>query len=229
MAVAKRELLTATEMGTASYFDQVLALRHMDEWQRLTDESATLLKDGEIELAAAAEIAAGKELALVESLLGSRGAADEAKVAQGELIGEYDRTPTDVSTKIVQEEMAYARSQVRNYIGELGDIPRSVSTTLTIRRVTTTEGEVLPVSPVGGAGGYAAGTPYVPETGFAYLHQGEAVLPRDEAQDYRAGRGGGGTIIIAPIILERSQYTDANGELMFEQIAEMIQAQQGAF
>ena len=92
MAVAKRELLTATEMGTASYFDQVLALRHMDEWQRLTEESATLLADGEVELAAAAEIAAGKELALVESLIGSKTSADEAKVAQGELIPDSQRT-----------------------------------------------------------------------------------------------------------------------------------------
>jgi len=232
MAITKRDVIASTEAATLSTYGQILAMQHMDEWQRLTDESATLLAEGETELAAAAELAAEKELALVESLLGSRGAADEAKVAQGELIGEYDRTPTDVSTKIVQEEMAYARSQAREYKADLDNIPRSITTTITQRFIISgiqaaqvahqdTRGQEVPE--------LAAGTPYVTNNGLAYLHQGEAVLPRDEAQDYRAGRGGGGTIIIAPIILERSQYTDANGELMFEQIAEMIQAQQGAF
>jgi len=232
MAITRRDVIASTEAATLSTYGQILAMQHMDEWQRLTDESATLLAEGETELAAAAELAAEKELALVESLIGSKTSADEAKVAQGELIGEYDRTPDEVSTDIIQEEMAYARSQAREYKADLDNIPRSITTTITQRFIISgiqaaqvahqdTRGQEVPE--------LAAGMPYVQQTGLAYLHQGEAVLPRDEAQDYRAGRGGGGTIIIAPIILERSQYTDANGELMFQQIAEMIQAQQGAF
>ena len=153
----------------------------------------------------------------------------ESRQAIDALIGRYDATQPSVSTRIEQPNMPQARQQVQNYIGELGDIPNNVSTTITTHYLTTGTGAVLPVSPIGGTGGYAAGTPYVQQTGLAYLHQGEAVLPRSEAAEYRGGRGGGGTVVIAPIILERGQYTDANGELMFQQIAEMIQAQQGAF
>ena len=45
---------------------------------------------------------------------------------------------------------------------------------------------------------FASGTPFVPNTGMALVHQGEAIVPRNEN---RAGGGGGGVVInITPVI-----------------------------
>ena len=43
---------------------------------------------------------------------------------------------------------------------------------------------------------YAVGTDYVPQTGLAVLHQGEMVIPRDEAGQFRSGDSGGNTYIV---------------------------------
>ena len=122
---------------------------------------------------------------------------EESQSAAGVLRLKYDEVQDSVSTEFVQMEMAYARAQARAYAAELGAIPRSVSTTITARYVTTREGDVLPVSPIGGTippiPEHAVGTPYVPRTGLALLHRGEAVLPTDEAAAYRRGGMGGGT------------------------------------
>jgi hypothetical protein len=48
-----------------------------------------------------------------------------------------------------------------------------------------------PTSPVAGTGtpSYKHGTDYVPKTGPAHLHKGEAVLNKDDADEYRNSKG----------------------------------------
>jgi len=116
---------------------------------------------------------------------------EDAQAAIGLLFGGYDTVQDSVTTDIQQTNMIGARGQVRAYTGELNSIPRNVNTTLTTRRVTTSEGYVLPVSPIGGASGNAAGLDYVPRDGPALVHMGEAILPADEAAAYRGGGMGG--------------------------------------
>jgi TP901 family phage tail tape measure protein len=62
-------------------------------------------------------------------------------------------------------------------------------------------------------GGYETGTEFVPETGPAVLHKGEAVLTREQGEAYRAGLrsrevsggwsgGGGGSVSVAPPVVK---------------------------
>jgi hypothetical protein len=62
-------------------------------------------------------------------------------------------------------------------------------------------------------GGYETGTDFVPETGPAVLHKGEAVLTREQGEAYRAGLrsrevpgavagGGGGSVSVAPPVVK---------------------------
>jgi hypothetical protein len=69
------------------------------------------------------------------------------------------------------------------------------------------------MSKLGGYKGYATGTDFVPETGPAVLHKGEAVLTREQGEAYRAGLrsrevpgavagGGGGSVSVAPPVVK---------------------------
>ena len=69
----------------------------------------------------------------------------------------------------------------------------------------------------GGGGGsrqdmdeYQHGTDYVPRTGPAFLHQGEMVIPPQQAQAIRSG-GGEKMIIVAPIFIQPDEYETGDG------------------
>ncbi|HUX26148.1 MAG TPA: hypothetical protein VMV87_16225 [Burkholderiales bacterium] len=226
--VASNALITSVENASISYGNQVSALEHLANWQQLAADSANFLQDGEVALAASAAAAAERELALAESLIGTSGAATEAQGATEKYSGALAEVPTAVDTKITQTGMTTAQNRTGAYLTMLANIPTEKRTRIIQEYISSRTSDVAVGGGTPDVPGRAAGTPYVAQTGLAYLHQGEAVLPRNEARNYRDG-GGGGTVVIAPIILERGDYTDANGDIMFEQIAEMIQAQQGAF
>jgi len=62
-------------------------------------------------------------------------------------------------------------------------VPKTIDITTNYRSTGTPPWE----QPGGGAEEYQHGTDYVPRTGWAYLHRGEAVLPAQVAAQYRAG------------------------------------------
>jgi len=83
---------------------------------------------------------------------------------------------------------------------------------------------------VGGSGGggsnqdldeYQHGTSYVPTTGPAFLHQGEMVIPPDQAQAMRSG-GGEKMIVVAPIFIQPGEYETPDGGFDFRAIAAEI-------
>lgn len=65
----------------------------------------------------------------------------------------------------------------------IAGIPRNIDVTTNYSHRGTPPWE----QPGGGAAEYQHGTDYVPRTGWAYLHRGEAVLPAETAAQYRAG------------------------------------------
>lgn len=93
--------------------------------------------------------------------------------------------------------------------GALLSIPANISSTISVHTTYTetgtpptgpwTPGQPVPPTPPApptpppgpGPEEYQLGTPYVPRTGYAYLHEGEAVLTREEN---RGGRQAGGTV-----------------------------------
>ena len=64
----------------------------------------------------------------------------------------------------------------------------------------------------GATEGYQQGTTWVPRTGLAMVHAGEEIVPRGRM----GGHGGEGTIILAPIIMEKGDIEDQMGGLNAE-------------
>lgn len=67
---------------------------------------------------------------------------------------------------------------------------------------------------------YRHGTPFVPETGLAHLHRGEAVIPEEAASAMRAGAGGGATVVVEQMVVRDA--TDA--QLVADQLGRYLEA-----
>ncbi len=83
------------------------------------------------------------------------------------------------SLRLINEDASGIAGSLKNTRKEMEWLDgRHIVTTLELRRIGEGPGR---------APSYQHGTPYVPETGLALLHQGEAVLPPAEAAAYRQG------------------------------------------
>jgi len=139
----------------------------------------------------------GVTLALAETA-GEHGAAavkqaeyiNDTAEAAGEMNDRFGETPLEVTTHVYTPELPHAYSLATNYMSTLLNVPKSVSTTFTTHFITSGIRSAQ-LAHQDNVPELAAGTDYVPQTGFALLHQGEAVLPTDEAAAYRGGGMGG--------------------------------------
>lgn len=121
-----------------------------------------------------------------DSALKQAGYVMDVAEATGEMIGLYQQVPGTVTTTIKTPGLAASLTGVRNYLDTINAIPRTKRVSIIQEYITSRGGSGI-------AGGLAQGTDYVPQTAPYLLHQGEAVLPTDEAAAYRRGGMGGGT------------------------------------
>ena len=119
------DLMTSWTDGTSTVTELGMVMSHLDEYQRLADESSNLLKDGETEAAEAARIAAIAHLELAGNIMTNKQSTDELTEA-------YERVPTKIWTDVEQPNMPEAKQNAADYLMELGRIPGSVDTTVNL-------------------------------------------------------------------------------------------------
>jgi hypothetical protein len=113
----------------------------------------------------------------------------EAITKTGELGQSLDELPDNVRVRLERQGFDEAITAAKEVREAINRIPSE----RTIRiRVERSIAKMEKIEEMESSGNYQLGTPRVPETGLAYLHAGEAVLPVREAVAYRAALTAGG-------------------------------------
>ena len=73
-------------------------------------------------------------------------------------------------------------------------------------------------------GSFAIGSDYVPASGLAMVHEGEAVLNRTEAQAYRAGSTNGGGDVTVQVILDGQLITEQVSRRLYGGVRQFVKA-----
>lgn len=73
-------------------------------------------------------------------------------------------------------------------------------------------------------GSFAIGSDYIPTSGLAMLHEGEAVLTRTEAQAYRAGGMNGGGDVTVQVVLDGQMVAQQVSRRMYGGVRQFVKA-----